>query len=38
MDLDDEPVEKLTKVHLLRSRFEDRPSTIFFYYPKCCGL
>ena len=24
--------------HLLRSRFDDRPPTLFFYYPKCCAM
>ncbi len=29
---------KPTKVHLIRSPFEDRPPTVFFKYPKCCGI
>lgn len=35
---DGEEFEKLTKVHILKSKFLDRPSTFFFLYPKCCGL
>ena len=23
---------------VLRSRFEDRPATLFFHYPKCCAM
>lgn len=40
VDLDSEdPVEsKGHKVHLLRSVFQDRPATVFFKYPKCCGI
>lgn len=23
---------------MLRSKFEDRPATVFFHYPKCCDM
>lgn len=41
--VDMESEEESTKdvgnsANLLRSRFEDRPSTLFFHYPKCCGM
>lgn len=29
---------KTNKAHFLRSPFPDRPSTLFFQYPKCCGI
>ena len=39
LDLDSEDLndKKGNKVHILKSTFEGRPSTIFFQYPKCCG-
>lgn len=24
--------------YLLKSKYNDRPCTIFFNYPKCCGI
>lgn len=30
--------KKINKMHLLRSKYADRPATIFFMYPKCCGI
>ncbi len=30
--------KKGAKVHLIQSIFKDRPATIFFKYPKCCGI
>lgn len=41
VDLDSEDAKesrKATKVHLLKSVFDDRPPTVFFKYPKCCGI
>lgn len=40
-DLDSEDVndnKKGNKVHLISSTFQDRPPTIYFKYPKCCGI
>ena len=39
LDLDSEDFsdKKGTKVHLLKSIFDDRPPTVFFQCPKCCG-
>jgi hypothetical protein len=41
VDLDSEDIteaKKGAKVHLIRSVFEDRPPTVYFKYPKCCGI
>ena len=41
VDIDSEDegnTQKTNKAYLLHSPFEDRPSTVFFHYPKCCGI
>ena len=38
LDSEDPADKKGNKVHLMRSVFDDRPATIFFKYPKCCGI
>lgn len=42
VDLDSDEANDLKgqqgKVHLLKSKFADRPPTVFFKYPKCCGI
>lgn len=30
--------EKGTVVNMIKSKYEDRPATVFFHYPKCCGI
>ena len=36
--LEDKEPKKVSKVHLIRSIFPNRPPTVFFKYPKCCGI
>ena len=43
VDLDSEDNNGLEQggppaIHMLRSIFDDRPPTVFFRYPKCCGI